>query len=602
MKLKKTVKSNNYSKYLWHFIKPYKNSFILVYILYLINASLNLLPVFSVRYFIDLALTGQDLHLFGIKIHHVAESPLNEKLIFSLIFFAVILLIIIVANTVGVIMWRKGTMCVEKLLFDIKISIHNHINKLSLSYFNSERIGSIMTKAVGDVMQISLFLKESFNISYLIMQFVLIPVLMLIYSPLLTLIALIPLPVILFSIYVIKVKLKPMYKKQMENQSEINSQIHEVVSGIKEIKAFNMEDRSERIYGNVNWRFYNVQNRIMKVFSFNHQLQYGSKDIGLVLIVVIGGLFVFFNSNAVSLGTITAFIGLATFLYSPIQRFFGFYDIAQRGIVSLERIIDFLKIQPDIKDENNAIELDKLHKNASVVYEKVTFSYNNDPLVLKNINLKIKPGEKIAIVGRTGSGKSTLLSLLMRFYDPNSGCILVNGTDIRTITQRSLRENIGIVFQDTYLFYGSIMDNLLFANPNKAREEIITACKLANIYDFICSLPEQFETVVGERGVRLSGGQKQRLSIARLILKDPSIVILDEATSAVDSVTEAAIQEGINNMLKGRTAFIIAHRLSTIKNCDRIIVLDDKTIAESGSHTELIKKRAIYYNLYKQYA
>jgi len=594
-------KKKKYLHHFWKFVKPYKKPLRTVYLLYFINSVLNLVPAFSVRFYIDVILMGQDSSFLGFTFNGVPEStPVQQKVVLSLVFLAAIVVLIIVANTIGVIMWRLGTKSTERVLFDIKIQIHNHINKLSLGYFNNERVGTIMTKAVGDVESLSALLRNSFILVYQVVQVILAPFLMLTLSPALFLVVLIPMPLIIIAFRNIKFKLKPMYRQQRENTSLINSQIQETVSGIKEVKAFNLEETAHKTYSDINWKFYDTQNAIMKVFSFNHQLQYGSKDLGIVLIAVCGGIFFFLGVGNITPGVIASFIALTGFIFNPVQSFLGFYDIIQRGMVSMERIIDFLNVDHDVKDEEGAIPLERDRVVGAVAFRDVSFSYVPGTPILEHVSCQVAAGDKVAVVGPSGSGKSTLLSLLLRFYDVNSGVVEIDGKPINTFTQQSVRENIGIVFQETFLFYGSLRDNFTYVKPDCTEQQMIDACKAANIYDAIQELPHGFDTVVGERGVKLSGGQKQRIAIARVFLKDPAIVILDEATSAVDTVTESLIQSSIDKMLTGRTAFIIAHRLSTIKNCDTIIVLDDKKVAEIGTHVELIEKKGLYFQLHQK--
>lgn len=587
----------HYLRDFWSFVKPYRKPLREVYILYLLNSVLNLLPPLSVRYYIDLIFSDKTVTFFGLALPTLAGRPLHAKLLFTAGFVGVMLAIIVLANAIGVIMWRRGTRSVERMVLDIKLKIHHHINKLSLGYFNSERIGTIMTKAVSDVNNISQLLRNSFNLTYSAIQFLLAPVLMIMLSPLLFLIVLIPMPLIGYAFYAIRTRLKPMYRLQRENESVIASQIQEVISGIREIKAFNMEERSQTQYRDINRRYYQMQNQIMRIFSFNHQLQYGSRDLGVVLLAALGGICALRGWGDITVGKITACIALSSYLYNPISQFLGFYDTVQRGMVSLERVMDFLNEEPDVRDERNAVTLHVPSTRGAVSFRDVCFTYDAKTPVLKHLTFDVQPGERVAIVGPSGSGKSTLLSLLLRFYDVTSGQILLDGKDIRSFTQVSLRMAAGIVFQDTFLFYGSIRDNLLFVNPAKTEADMYEACKAANIHETILSLPQRYDTIVGERGVKLSGGQKQRLALARVFLKDPPIVILDEATSAVDTKTEQLIQEGIERMLKNRTAFIIAHRLSTIRNCDRIFVMGNGTIVESGTHDELYAKRGVYYDL-----
>jgi ABC-type multidrug transport system fused ATPase/permease subunit len=591
-------KSSEYMKHFWLFLKPYKKPLSTVYFLFFLNSALNLLPALSIKYYIDHVLLANDAGVLWLK----AGSTASERTIFSIIFMAVMAVIIFAANCVGVVMHRQATRSVELVIYSIKLRLQDHINKLSLSYFNSERVGDVLTKTVSDINNLSVMLRNSFHLVYVTIHFLLVPVIMIILSPLLFVAAMLPMPVLFYAFHSIRTKLKPLYRKQRIHQSQITSQLQETISGIKEIKAFSLEDHSSEIYREVNRQFFDIQNEIMRVFSFNHQLSYGIMDWGRMQIAVVGGICMFYTLGSVTIGTITLFLMLSNYLYGSISAIMNVFNLFQDGMVALERIVDFLKIVPDINDKTGAINLAKNAVKGNVRFRDVKFSYGSRELVLDGINLEVSVGEKIAVVGPTGSGKTTLLSLLPRFYDPQNGSIEIDGKDIREFTQTSLRQNIGIVFQETFLFYGTIRDNLLFANPDKNEDEIKNACIMANIYDTIMRFPDKFETVVGERGVRLSGGQKQRLAIARVILKDPAIVILDEATSSVDTVTEKLIQQSIDNMLKSRTAFIIAHRLSTIQKCDRIIVLYDKKIAETGNHQQLLDKRGIYYNMHSVYA
>lgn len=590
-------KNTEYMKHFWLFIKPYKKPLSTVYFLFFLNSALNLLPALSIKYYIDHVLIADDANFLWLK----AGSTPFEKTIFSIVFILAMAVVIIIANSVGVAMHRGATRSVELVIYSIKLKLQDHINKLSLAYFNSARVGDVLTKTVSDINNLSVMLRNSFHLVYVSIHLILVPAIMLILSPLLFIVAMLPMPILVYAFYAIRTKLKPLYRKQRSHQSQITSQMQETISGIKEIKAFSLEDHSSEIYRDVNRRFYDVQNEIMRVFSFNHQLSYGTMDWGRMLIAVIGGIFMFYKVGSVTLGSITLFLMLSNYLYGSISAIMNVMNLFQDGMVGLERIVDFLKIVPDIKDKPGAARLENNLVKGNVSFKDVKFSYGREQ-VLDGINLEVIAGEKIAIVGPTGSGKTTLLSLLPRFYDPQGGSIEIDGRDIRDFTQTSLRQNIGIVFQETFLFYGSIRDNLLFANPGKNEEEIKKACVMANIYDTIMELPDKFDTLVGERGVKLSGGQKQRLAIARVFLKNPAIVILDEATSSVDSVTEKLIQQSIDNMLENRTAFIIAHRLSTIQKCDRIIVLANKNIIETGTHQQLLDKKGIYYDMHSVYA
>lgn len=574
----------------WRFVKPHRKPLRIVYVLWFLNAFMNLLPALSIRFYIDLVLMLKPAKVLGFEFQPPDAVDIHSRLVYTLVYLGVLALLILFANSIGVVMHRLTTKSVESVLLDIRLAIMSHINKMSIGYFSDERTGTIMTKAVDDATHLSNLLRSSFFLSYSLIQFLVAPVLMVVQSPLLFAVALLPVPMIIYAGYSIHVKLKPMYRRQRESISVINSQVQETISGIREIKAFNMEGHTSHTYRHANREQYNVQNEIMRVWSVNHQIMYSTADVARLLITGVGGLLILYGIGGVTIGTVTAFIVLANFVYNPVQVFINFYNVVLQGTVALERIIDFMRLSPDLEDRHHSHRMTVDQAHGHIEFSDVCFHYREDTPILRDINLDVSPGEKIALVGPTGSGKSTLVSLLLRFYDPANGVIRVDGHDIREYKQNSLRRNMGIVFQDTFLFYGTIRDNLLFANPNRSEDELVEACRAANVLDSIMEMPDGLDTKVGERGATLSGGQRQRLAIARVFLKDPPIVVLDEATSAVDTVTERLIQESIERMLAGRTAFIIAHRLSTIRNCGRILVLDHGSIAEIGSHEELLAK------------
>ena len=589
--------TRHYLKSFWTFIKPYKKPLRTVYILFFMNSLLNLFPAMSVRYVIDCVLMEKDSDFLGIRIPGLAGAGVGQKVTWILLYLVGMVLLIVAANWVGVMMHRLGTRSVERVLYDIKIRIHHHINKLSMGYFSSERTGTVMTKAVGDVGNVSGLLRNSFHQTYEVVHLLMAPVMMIAFSPLLFLVALLPMPLIILAFWRIQRGLKPLYKLQRENESAINSQVQEVLTGIKEIKAFNLAEQSSELYRRVNRRSFDLANRIMKIFSFNHQLQYGAGDLARILVAAVGGILVVTATGSVTVGVLGSFLGLLPFLYGAPGSLMGFYDTFLRGMVSLERIVDFLGEDPDVRDDPGAIVLVRDKIDCGIEFNIVTFSYDGREPGLHDLSLRVRPGEKIALVGHSGSGKSTMISLLLRFYDPQAGSITIGGTDIRRFTQPSLRGHIGIVFQETFLFFGTIRENLLFVRPDVSEEAMMIACKIAHLHDTIMGFPEKYDTRVGERGATLSGGQRQRLAIARVVLKDPAVVILDEATSAVDTTSERQIQTSIDAMLYKRTAFIIAHRLSTVRKCDRIAVMHDGTIAELGTHEELLARGGLYKQL-----
>jgi ABC-type multidrug transport system fused ATPase/permease subunit len=581
-------------------LKEHRGFLVYVYFLYFLNAVLNLVPGYSIRALVDFMAEGTPIRVLGWTLPLQPATNNSEALLNGLILLGLMLCLILLANAIGVLMWRRGTWFVETLIRDLKMRIHDHINNLSLRYFSGERTGRVMTKGVSDVTNFSNMLRQSFTLSYSVVQILLAPILMLSMSWQLFLLTILPVPLVAHALKRIRLRLRPLYMQQRETESTINSQLQETITGVREIKAFNMRQQATAQYRDVNNEFFDRQNRIMRIFSFNHQLQYGTKDFALILTVVGGGVMVYTGVGDVTVGTVLSFAVLQNFFYGPIGFFFGFYDMIQRGMVSWQRIDDFLTTVPEIKDRPGAREFAPPVIREGIRFDRVGFSYEGEKRTLNDVSFRVRAGERVAIVGASGSGKSTLISCMMRFYDIQDGAITFDGVDIREYTQESLRAAVGIVFQETFLFYGTVYSNLSYVNPGKSFEEIQEACRHANIHDDILDLPHGYDTLVGERGATLSGGQRQRLGIARAILRNPSIIILDEATSAVDTVTESLIQDSLEYVLRDRTAFIIAHRLSTIRSCDRILVMEHGRLVQEGTHTELLATHGPYRSLYEK--
>jgi ABC-type multidrug transport system fused ATPase/permease subunit len=571
----------------FRYMKPYKRPLVGVYGLHLTNGLMNLLPAFSLRYYFDMVVVPRPVKLLGISLDsRPYVQQLGDKVLWSLVYFAAMVGLIVAANAIGVWMWRKGTRVIQRLLLDIKTHIIHHLHKLSLSYFHRERTGSVMTRAVGDVMQMQRMLKNSFDLTYSTVHLLAAPLLMLSLSPTLFLFCLVPLPIIFYTVWRIRRKLRPLYRRQREKQAEVNAAVQEQLSGIREIKAFGQQEAASDDITRVNEDYLRAVNDAMKVFSVNHQVMHGTRDFAMVLLATGGGLLIVTGTGDVSIGMILAFLPLMRSFFNPFVRLGRFYDVIQRGLASTERVFDFFEIEPDIRDKPGAKAVDI--EQGHVRFEDVTFGYEPNQPVLRGVTLEARPGETVAVVGSTGSGKSTLVSLIPRFYDPQGGRILIDGRPLTDLKMESVRDAVGIVFQETFLFYGTIAENIGFSRQDASREEIVEAAKLANIHEFIETLPDGYDTRVGERGVTLSGGERQRVAIARMILKDPAIVILDEATSSLDTATERLIQQSMEHLIAGRTSFIIAHRLSTVRNADQIVVLENGQITEQGTHEELM--------------
>jgi ATP-binding cassette subfamily B protein len=582
------------------YLRPYHKRFVGINFLYLLNAAMNLMPAATVGVFIDVVISEKPSRFFWIQLDpgELMERFTKSQLITG--YVITMLGLILVANLVGVVMWRRMTDAVQLMLLELKMDIRTHLNRLSMQYYQREQTGAIMERALGDVQRMEMLFKTWFFLFYNLLQFLIAPVLMITQSPALFAAVLIPTPLIVYSVWTIQTRLKPLYRELREKESSAASIMQETVSGIREIKAYTMEEDSNAKYEQIQQQVRNQNLDIMKVFSITHQVQYSTQDLALVILTVTGAVVILGGGSAVTAGTITSFIALTGHFFNPIRTFVGFYETIQRGLVSWDRIREFLEEEAQEWEQPWGTMLQPGDVHGRVSFEDLHFSYTSGRTVLNGISLEVEPGERIGLVGTTGCGKSTLMSLLLRFFEPDSGRICLDGVPIQEINRRSLRAQIGIVFQETFLFYGSMRENLLFVNPDKTQEDLEAACGAAGILERIRELPQGFDTMVGERGQQLSGGEKQRFSIARLLLKNPPIVILDEATSALDTATEQQVQESFEELLKGRTSFVIAHRLATVQTCDRIVVLDKGRILETGSHKDLLEQGGAYSRLWEK--
>ena len=578
------------------FVRPYRRQLFAVYLLYFLNSILNLIPAASLAWFIDGVVRGGVFSFFGRVFDLGPLLPDNRsKLIWAAGYFAVTLALIVIANAIGVLMWRLGTRLGQRIILDVKHRVNRHLHRLPVSYFDAERTGAIMTRVVGDTEQMESMLRDSYVLLYASTHLVTVPLIMIGMSPALFLFTLLPIPVIAWTVRRIRRLQRPIYREMREQYSVISATIQENIAGIREIKAFERERTARRDYLRTNLEQARLVNKSMRIFSLNHQILYGTRDAAMLLIGVAGGMLVVLGRGHVTLGMVLAFVPLMGRFFDPIGQLIGFYDVIQRGLAAAQRVFDFLDLPPEVREEPGTVEVE--FQRGEVRFEHVTFGYHADRPVLHDISFTAPAGSRVAVVGSTGAGKTTLVSLLPRFYQPQQGRILIDNLPIQDVRLDALRKAIGIVFQETFLFHGTVAQNIAFARRRIDLERIREAARFANIASYIESLPEQYESQVGERGIKLSGGQRQRLSIARMILKDPRIVILDEATSSVDTETERAIQASFDRLMEGRTAFIIAHRLSTIRHADLILVLDQGRLVESGNHEELLTRNGRYAEL-----
>ncbi|MCM8899908.1 ABC transporter ATP-binding protein/permease [Caldicoprobacter algeriensis] len=483
-----------------------------------------------------------------------------------------------------------------KILENIRSHLYDHLQKLSLRFFHDKQTGELMSRVLDDTRNFEQLLAHAIP-TLVVNGLMLIGVSVILFSMnlKLALYTLIPIPLLFWMVVKFSKISRPMFKEAQKEIAEVSAILQDNFSGIKEIKAFTQEEyESKRTLSRIAAYTRAILRALKLSNAFHPSIEFVS-GLGTVIVIFFGGRLAL--ANQLALEDLVAFLLYLNTFYQPITSFGMINEGIQHALASAERVFEILNEEPEIKDAPDAIEVNRV--KGKIEFRNVSFRYVDDVPVLKNVSFKVNPGEMIALVGPTGVGKTTIANLIPRFYDPDSGQILIDDIDIRKIKLSSLRKQISMVSQDVFLFNGTVKENILYGRPDATDEEVIAAAKAANAHDFIMELPEGYNTRVGERGVKLSGGQKQRISIARALLKDAPILILDEATSSVDTQTEKLIQEALENLMKNRTTIVIAHRLSTIRNADQIIVLKDGEIVEAGRHNELLKKGGLYSQLCK---
>lgn len=523
--------------------------------------------------------------------------PTKNYLLFTYIMVG-LLLSLILKTIFQFIVTYQGHLMGVKMEADMRHDLFVHMSHMDFAFFDKHRTGSLLSRVVSDLFEISELAHHGpemllTSIITLVGSFVFM--LMIQWELALVLFVLIPLIILLVS--VMRRKLEKSSMKLKKTTANINSDIESSISGIRTAKAFNNEDLEIEKFNSANELYKEARQNFFRIMGMFHGGIMGLSGVLTLVIIAVGGYFVALNKMTV-VDLMTFIIFVNAFLM-PINQMVAFFEIFSNGKAGLTRFVEIMRTNPSIADSDDLLDIYPL--KGDIVYKNVSFSYEDSHsknTVLKDINLEVKQGEKLAVVGPSGSGKTTLCQLLVRFYEINSGKISIGGHDIRDLTISSLREQVGIVQQDVFIFADSILENIRYGRPDATKQEVIQAAKNAEIHDFIMTLPQGYDTVVGERGITLSGGQRQRLSIARIFLKNPPFMILDEATSALDTETEINIQNSLEKLSKGRTVMVIAHRLSTIKNADKIIYLDDKGIKEKGTHDQLMKEKGDYYNLY----
>jgi len=485
----------------------------------------------------------------------------------------------------------------NKVLFDIRKEIYAHLQRLSLKYYANTRAGEVISRVINDVEQTKNFVMTGLMNVWLDLATIVIAVfIMLAMDVKLTLVALIAFPFYAISVRFFFGKLRTLTRNRSQALAGVQSYLHERVAGMSIIKSFTLEKHEQKLFDEANGEFLEKALDQTKWNAKSFAVVNTITDVAPLLVIAYAGYQVI--NGSLSVGTMVAFIAYIERLYGPLRRLVSSSTTLSQSIASMDRMFELIDEPYEVKNKKNALALSPA--TGEVRFENVAFQYEVDgSQILKNMNFTINPGETVAFVGMSGGGKSTIISLIPRFYDTSDGAVYVDGHDVKDVTIQSLRAQIGIVLQDNILFSDSVKENILMGKPGASEEEVIAAAKAANAHDFIMSLPNGYNTKVGERGVKLSGGQKQRVAIARVFLKNPPILILDEATSALDLESEALIQESLDALVHDRTTIIIAHRLSTITHADNIFVIDHGQLIEKGNHEQLMKEQGTYFNLFQ---
>jgi ATP-binding cassette, subfamily B, bacterial len=490
----------------------------------------------------------------------------------------------------------QGHMMGATMERDMRRELFDHFQKLSFRFYDEQKTGQLMSRITNDTFWLSeLYHHTAEDAVISALKFIGALAILFAINVELTLIIFLFLPVMAaFSLYFNRL-MGIALRRSHERMGDINAQVEDTLAGIRVVKSFTNEEMERQKFARENNRFLESRREGYYSEAIHYQGMLAFTQLITIAVVVFGGAAIV--NASLDLADLVTYLLVIGILIDPIQRLVNFTRLYQEGIAGFNRFMDVLEVEPDIADAPNAVDVTDVQGN--IEFRGVSFKYRDEhDDVLHNISLTINAGEYVALVGSSGVGKTTLFSLIPRFYEVSEGQILLDGRDIRTITQRSLRHNIGIVQQDVYLFAGTVADNIRYGKLDASMNEIVEAAKKANAHDFIMALPDGYNTDIGQRGVKLSGGQKQRLSIARVFLKDPPIIIFDEATSALDNESEKAVQDSLEQLTNNRTMLVIAHRLSTIRNAKRIIVLTDNGIDEQGTHEALMKRGGVYANLY----
>ena len=565
------------------YLKPYWLQLIIVFAIIILSSVLGLLPSLITARIIDEAILGKDF-----------------ALLIQLVILAIITLA--VSNIVGVLESYINSWVSQRIVYDMKNEMFQHLQKMPHSFFTSEKQGDIITRMNSDISGVATVISSILtNIISNVCTVITTIVALFNIDAKLSLIGILVIPLLVLPTKSAGKNRWQLLSKSREKMDELNDVINESlsVSGSLLIKLFTQEETINKKFDAINKEVVALSVKESRAGSWFRVVMGIFTNLGPLLIYLAGGyLIIKTNDTAITVGTITATVNMINRLYRPVESLLNVSVDLTRSMALFTRIFSYLDMDPQVKNKKIVLK-PSFDKKTEIEYENVEFYYSPEVPLIKNLSFFVPSGKMYAIVGPSGSGKSTVVNLLPRLYDVKDGAVKINGFDVRDIELGYLRSNIGMVTQEAYMFNGTIKENLLFAKADATMEEIENACKIANIHDFITKQPQGYDTPVGNRGLKLSGGEKQRLSIARVILKDPRILILDEATSALDSISESSIQNALDVLMKGRTSIVIAHRLSTILQADKILVISGGKIVEQGEHEELIAMNGVYKQLYE---